>query len=162
MSREHPGRVIPQDIVSQDGWGDMLTALPISQSEIEDLLYGDDRSTEDRIERLRELAGQLRDEAEGDFGDGDPAALLAEIDAAVARLQGDTDPDADGSDEALAMDDGPTDHRETLAPDSDELDAIASDDLASLTDGSEPLDDDALDPQEWDDSDDVNRGVQRG
>ena len=38
MSNLHPGRVLPQDIVPQDGWGDMLSALPVSQAEIEDLL----------------------------------------------------------------------------------------------------------------------------
>ena len=58
------------------------------------------------------------------------------------------------------MADDPLNHRETLSPDSDELEAIEEDDEASLSDGSEPLDDDALDPEEWsEDNTDVERGV---
>ena len=58
------------------------------------------------------------------------------------------------------MADDPLNHRETLSPDSDELEAIEEDDEASLSDGSEPLDDDVLDPEEWSEDDsDVDRGV---
>ena len=87
MSSAHPGRILPQDVVPQDGSGDMLTALPFSQSEVDELLYGDDRPPQERIERLQELAGQLREQEPGDFGDGDPRALLGEIDRA-ARISG--------------------------------------------------------------------------
>jgi hypothetical protein len=158
MSNQHPGRVLPQDVEPDDGGGDMITAQPISQAEIEDLLYGDDRPAAERVERLAELADSLRSRESADFGGNDPGRLLAEIDAAIARLTGERDPDAETDD--LTMDGDPLDHRETLSPDSDELDAIADDDEASLSDDSEPLDDDDLDPAEWsEDSSDVGRGV---
>ena len=160
MSSQHPGRVLPQDVVPQDGWGDMMTALPISQAEIEDLLYGDDRPAAERVERLNELAASLRDREPGDFGDNDPGRLLAEIDRAIARLNGALERDPDLEYDEPTMADGPLNHRETLSPDSDELEAIEQDDEASLSDGSEPLDDDALDPEEWSEDDsDVDRGV---
>ena len=103
----------------------------------------------------------MRDDTPGDFGDGDPQALLREIDEAVARLQGDMDRDPDLAFDEVSTDDDPLNHRETLSPDSDELEEIEEDDEASLTDGSEPLPDDVLDPEEWDEGDgfDVNRGV---
>lgn len=165
MTNAHPGRILPQDVVPQDGWGDMVTALPISQAEIEELLYGDDRPPRERIERLQELAGFLRTQEPGDLGDGDgPAdskALLLEIDEAVARLSGDMERDPDLAFDEVSADDDPLNHRETLSPDSDELEAIESDDERSLTDGSEPLPDDVLDPEEWDDGNgsNVDRGV---
>jgi hypothetical protein len=160
MSNAHPGRILPQDVVPPDGSGDSLTALPISQSEVEELLYGDDRPVAERIERLQELSAQLRDKEPGDFGDNDPGALATEIDEAVARLRGDMDRDPDVVFDEPTMDGDPLDHRETLSPDSDELEEIEEDDEASLTDGSEPLDDAVLDPEEWsEDRSDVERGV---
>ena len=161
MSSLHPGRVLPQDIVPQDGWGDMLTALPVSQAEIEDLLYGDDRPAEERIERLSEIADSLRNREPGDFGDNDPGVLLGEIDNAIARLRSGTerDPDMVTENEPM-MDDDPLNHRETLSPDSDELEELEALDEASLSDETEPLEDEALDPEEWSEDDsDVTRGV---
>jgi len=160
MSNLHPGRVLPQDVAPQDGSGDMMTALPISQAEIEDLLYGDDRPAAERVERLSELADSLRNREPGDFGDNDPGGLLAEIERAIARLTGALERDPDLEFDETTMDDDPLNHRETLSPDSDELEAIEDDDEASLSDGSEPLDDDVLDPEEWSEDDsDVDRGV---
>ena len=165
MSNAHPGRILPQDVRAEDGSGEMVTALPISQAEIEDLLYGDDRPPQERIERLQDLAGQLREDLPGDLGDGDgPAdtqALLLEIDEAIARLQGDVNRDPDLVFDEVSTDDDPLNHRETLSPDSDELEEIEEDDEKSLTDGSEPLPDEVLDPAEWDDGDgfNVDRGV---
>ena len=161
MSNAHPGRIVPQDIVPDDGSGEVLTALPVSQSEIEELLYGDDRPAQERLERLQELAAQMRDEEPGDFGGGDTKALLGEIDEAIARLIGGIDRDPDMIADQVSTDGDPLNHRETLAPDSDELDEIEKDDARSLTDGAEPLSDDLLDPVEWDDGDgfNVDRGV---
>jgi hypothetical protein len=160
MSSLHPGRVLPQDLVPQDGHGDMITALPVSQAEIEDLLYGEDRSAAERVERLTEIADALRNEEPGDFGDNDPGRLLAEIDNAIARLTGALDRDPELEADTTTMDDDPLNHRETLSPDSDELEAIEQDDEASLSDGSEPLDDGVLDPEEWSEGGlDVDRGV---
>jgi hypothetical protein len=159
MSNQHPGRVLPQDVEPDDGGGDVITAQPISQAEVEDLLYGDDRPVAERVDRLAELADSLRNRESGDFGDNDPGRLLAEIDAAIARLTGGADGDSEGMDDLTTVGD-PLDHRETLSPDSDELEAIESDDAASLNDGSEPLDDGDLDPAEWnEDSSDLERGV---
>ncbi len=160
MSNQHPGRVLPQDVVPQDGWGEVMTALPISQAEVEDLLYGDDRPAAERVERLGELAEFLRGREPGDFGDDDPGRLLDEIDRAIARINGGLERDPDLEFDETTMDDDPLNHRETLSPDSDELEAIEESDEASLTDGSEPLEDDALDPEEWSEDDlDVDRGV---
>jgi hypothetical protein len=160
MSNSHPGRILPQDVVPPDGSGNVLTALPVSQSEIDDLLYGDDRPPRERLQRLRELALQLREDEPGDFGDGDPAALVGEIDEAIARLSGDIERDPDMVYDEPSMDGDPLGHRETLAPDSDELEDIEEDDEASLSDDSEPLDDEVLDPAEWSEDDsDVDRGV---
>jgi hypothetical protein len=160
MSNLHPGRVLPQDVVPADGGGDSITALPVSQAEIEDLLYGDDRPAAERVERLAELAETLRNQEPGDFGDNDPARLVSEIDAAIARINGALERDPDLAFDETTMDDDPLNHRETLSPDSDELEAIEDDDEASLSDGSEPLEDEVLDPEEWSEDDlDVNRGV---
>lgn len=160
MSSQHPGRVLPQDVASQDGGGEMMTALPISQAEIDDLLYGDDRPPAERVERLNELAEYLRSSEPGDFGDDDPGKLLAEIERATARINGSLERDPDLEFDEPTMADDPLNHRETLSPDSDELEAIEEDDEASLSDGSEPLDDGALDPEEWsEDNTAVERGV---
>ena len=137
-----------------------LTALPLSQAEIEELLYGDDRPVVERVERLQELAGLLREQEPGDFGDNDPGALIGEIEEAIARLTGGLDGDPDVVFDETTMDDDPLNHRETLSPDSDELEDIEEEDEASLSDGSEPRDDSALDPEEWsEDSSDIDRGV---
>ncbi len=140
MSQAHPGRVMPQDVTPQDGGGDVMTALPISQAEIEDLLYGDDRPAAERVARLSELADDLRNREPGDFGDNDPGVLLGEIDEAIARLNGGLARDPDLAFDETTMDEDPLAHRETLAPDSDELEDIEEDDAASLRDGSPPLD----------------------
>ena len=161
MSNAHPGRIVPQDLVPDDGSGDSLTALPVGQSEVEELLYGDDRPEGERLERLKEIAAQLRDQEPGDFGGGDTKALLGEIDEAIARLTGDIDRDPDMVFDEPSMDGDPLNHRETLSPDSDELEEIEEEDEASLTEGDEPVTDDVLDPKEWDDGDgfNVDRGV---
>ena len=161
MSNLHPGRVLPQDLVLPDGGGDMLSALPVSQAEIEDLLYGEDRPAEERIDRLAEIAETLRNSAPADFGDNDPGVLLGEIDTAIARLRGALDRDPEQiTDDEPTMDDDPLNHRETLSPDSDELEELEAMDKASISDGTEPLEDEALDPEEWSENDlDVTRGV---
>ncbi|MEO6015147.1 MAG: hypothetical protein ABIQ30_16380 [Devosia sp.] len=162
MSSAHPGRILSQDLNTPDGSGEMLTASPVSQAEIEELLYGNDRPAGERIERLAEIAESLRQSEPADFGDGDPAALVTEIENAIARLTGAMDRDPDVVFDGPTMDDDPLNHRETLSPDSDELEEIEEDDQASLTDNAEPLEDKVLDPAEWSDDDgfDPARGVQ--
>lgn len=148
MSNMHPGRIVPQDVVPDDGGGETLTALPISQAEIDELLYGDDRPPGERIERLQELAAQMRDQEPGDFGGGDTKALLLEIDEAVARLRGDMERDPDLVFDEVTSDDDPLNHRETLAPDSDELEELEEEDEESIRDDEQPLDDGALDAED--------------
>jgi len=161
MSNSHPGRILAQDVSPPDGGGASLTALPVSQAEIEDLLYGDDRPPRERIERLQELAMQMREDEPGDFGDGDPKALLGEIEEAIARLSGDMGRDLDLAFDEPTMDGDPSGHRETLSPDSDELEEIEEEDAASMAGDAQPLDDAVLDATEWEDGDgfDVERGV---
>lgn len=148
MSNMHPGRIVPQDVVPDDGGGETLTALPISQAEIDELLYGDDRPPGERIERLQELAAQMRDQEPGDFGGGDTKALLLEIDEAVARLRGDMERDPDLVFDEVTSDDDPLNHRETLSPDSDELEELEEEDEESIRDDEQPLDDGALDAED--------------
>jgi hypothetical protein len=145
MSNLHPGRIIPQDLVPEDGSGETLTALPFGQAEIDELLYGDDRPPGERIERLQELAAQMRDQEPGDFGGGDTKALLGEIDEAIARLVGNMDRDPDLVFDDVSTDDDPLNHRETLAPDSDELEEIEEEDEESVRDDVDPLGDDIVD-----------------
>lgn len=147
MSNAHPGRIVPQDVVPDDGSGDTLTALPISQAEIEELLYGEDRPAEERVERLRELAAQMRDQEPGDFGGGDTKALLLEIDEAVARLSGDVDRDPDMAFDEVSTDDDPLNHRETLSPDSDELEEIEEEDEESIAEDAEAREDDGVEEE---------------
>ena len=136
MSNSHPGRILPQDIVADDGAGDTLTAMPFGQSEIEELLYGDDRPAQERVARLQEVAAALREEESADCGGGDTKSLLGEVEEAIARLSGGLDPDGDLPEEP-SMDDDPLNHRETLSPDSDELEEIEQQDEASLEEDDE-------------------------
>lgn len=103
-------------------------AQPLSQAEIDELLYGDDWSAEERLERLRDFRDDLRSREAADFGTDDPGSLLREIIAAIARLERSYGEGMDPS----SVDHNPEDHRETLAPDSDELEAIEEEDEASL------------------------------
>jgi hypothetical protein len=168
MTLAHPGRVLPQDITPQDGWDEMNTAQPVSPAEIDELLYGEDRPAAERLARLREIAGELRAMEPADFGDDDPGVLLGQIDEAIAKLSGALDRDPQLIFDEVSADEDPLAHRETLAPDSDELEEIEEDDEDSLTDeDAKPLPDEALnpddilDPKEWNEGDgfDVDKGV---
>ena len=102
-------------------------AQPVSQAEIEELLYGDDWPAAERLARLRSIRTELVDLEATDFGDDDPRTLIGAIDEAIAQLNG---LDGEGMD-PTSVDHDPAAHRETLSPDSDELDAIAANDEAS-------------------------------
>ena len=167
MSELHPGRVLAQDITPPDGSGEMNTAQPVSPAEIDELLYGEDRPAEERLTRLREIADELRAMEPADFGDDDPGVLVGQIEGAIARLSGALDRDPSMVFDEPTMDDDPLSHRETLSPNSDELEEIEEEDEESLDDDEGPVPDDelnpedVLDPKEWDDGDgfDVDRGV---
>ncbi|WP_332811085.1 hypothetical protein [Sphingomonas sp.] len=129
-------------------------AQPVSQTEIEELLYGDDWPAAERLSRLQSIRAELADLEATDFGDDDPRTLIGAIDEAIAQLTGLA---GEGMD-PTSIDHDPGAHRETLSPDSDELEAISADDEASLTDEraegpidkSQWLDGDGLDADERD------------
>ena len=131
MPSNHPGRILPQDLQPADGGGEMLTAQPVSQSEVEELLYGDDRPAAERVARLSEIADLLRAQHDADMGEDDPGYLLVEVQDAIARLSGGDDTSFDASDAATYPEDA-SGHRETLSPDSDELEAIEREDEESV------------------------------
>ncbi|SFZ86421.1 hypothetical protein SAMN02983003_3602 [Devosia enhydra] len=145
----HPGRILPQDTAPGDAHDEMITGMAVSQTEIEDLLYGDDRPVAARVDRLRELADEVRVRASGDLVDDDARALLGEIERAISELSSDDENagEPDMLDGMVAID--PLDHRETLSPDSDELEAIEEIDLESLDEDEA----DGLDETDEDDAD---------
>lgn len=116
QNRNNPGRLVPQE-TSFDNADTPGIAQPYSQSEIEDLLYGDDRPVEDRVSRLREMRDELSARESGDFGDEDPAAMLDELDRALEELQGDADNLDETGDAAAFMSADPADHLDALSPD---------------------------------------------
>ncbi len=113
---DHPGSLVPQE-TNFDNADTPGIAQPYSQSEIEDLLYGDDRPVEDRVARLREMRNELAARESGDFGDEDPASMLEELDRAIEELQGDADNLDETGDAAAFMSADPADHLDALAPD---------------------------------------------
>jgi hypothetical protein len=127
---------LPQDSAEDDSSLPTNTAQPFSQAELEDLLYGDSRSVAERLTLLRQFRADLAARAGGDIADDDPTELIAEIDQRIVELESDESPGgASGT-----RDVDPLAHRETLAPDSDELEAIEDEDEASLDEEDEWLD----------------------
>lgn len=118
-------------------------AQPVSQSEIEELLYNADWPIEERLARLREMREEIADLEATDYGDEDPVTLVRLIDDAITRLER---LDGEGMD-PTAIDQDASAHRETLAPDSDELEAIEEADQASFSEDA--ADDDSVDKSQW-------------
>lgn len=132
-----------QDTRSNDGTDQMLISNPISQNEIDELLYSDEFPREERLDRLRYYRDELREREASDFGLDDPGALLGQIEQAISALE-------EGFGESMdpaSVDHNPEDHRETLSPDSDELEAIELADEESLDD--DLVGNDVLDETEW-------------
>jgi hypothetical protein len=143
----HEGKVLPQEDLLGDAHDLSNVGQPISEVEIDELLHEEDRPVEERLGRLRELRSTLQAMEVADFsGDDDPQSLLLEIDRAIDRLE------SLGSDpgEGLPASYDPADHRELLSPDDDELVALNDED-------EESLEEDVLDPSEWDEGDDFPR-----
>jgi hypothetical protein len=134
-----PGRVLPQDTAPGDAGEEVIAGEAVSLSEIDDLLYADDRPLELRIARLRELAAEVRARAAGEIGDDDARTLLSEMERTIGMLEDQRD--RPGEPGFLAED--ASAHRETLSPDSDELEAIEAADEASLAE-TDPLKDDDI------------------
>jgi hypothetical protein len=122
--------IIAQDVdVNDDDAFQPGPAVGWNQAEIEELLYSEDRPPEERLARLRELRDEAMSRESTDFGDDDPRNLLTEIIATIARLEG-----AEESTDTVAYDDDPLNHRESLAPDSDEMFMIEEQDEEALED----------------------------
>jgi hypothetical protein len=157
MRSTNPGHIIPQDTATNDSVGDVITGLPISQDEIDELMYGEDRPAEERIGRLRELADDLRVRAAGEIGDDDAATLLGSIERAISTLE--TKSQYVG--EPGMLDEDPLDHRETLAPDSDELEEIEEEDEESVEDdiGTNAFDRDDFEDDDDEDDDETPQEV---
>jgi hypothetical protein len=136
--------VVGRDVLSGNDGDEPGYTLPVSPAEIEELLYNEEWSADERIQRLLEMRGQLAELESPDYGDDDPLTLVRQIDAAIGQLQ---NLDGEGMDPS-GIDADPSAHRETLAPDSDELLDLEALDEDSLTDDKEP-DEDAIDKREW-------------
>lgn len=138
-------------------------AAPVTNTEIEELLYGDAPPAE-RLERLSALRGEMARLESADFGDDDPASLIDEIDDAIARLSIETGREADLSgtvpdallDDAVIVPADPTDHRETLAPDSDEMDLVRARDAEDIDADDDDLDEAVLEEEEEAEDDDLD------
>jgi hypothetical protein len=108
-------RVFAQDYQTDDENFPTGNADPVTEAELDDLLYGEGDPHE-RMARLLELRNELVGRQSSEFTDDDANELLADVDRAILRLRGDR-----GSPAELGDFEGEeTDHRETLSPDSDE------------------------------------------
>ena len=150
---DHHGTIVPQD-TNFDNADQPGIAQPYTQSEVEELLYGDDRPAAERLARLRELRDESSIRESGDWGDQDPAAMLDELDRAIDELSAtiaNSDDTNDYAGLATNFDNDPAGRLDTLAPDDvDARHAIESDDEF---DGDED-DLGPLDEAEWDEGDD--------
>ena len=144
--------ILPQDSAEDDSSLETATSQPLSEAEIEDLLYGEGRSTEERLRLLRALRDDVAGREGYDVGDDDPEALVNEIDGRIAELES----EGDGGD--IVLDNDPLAHRETLSPDSDELEELEEEDEESLDDEDEPAADydEAIDEDFEDDEGDID------
>jgi hypothetical protein len=168
MPTNNPGSILPQDTEPADAADEVIVGQPISQDEVDDLLYGEDRPAGERIDRLRELADHLRARQAGDLAtnpDSDP--LLDEIDRAIAQLGGslaDADDEFDYGNATGVLAQDPDDHLDALSPDDvDGRAAITGEatDIDPLDAGDDEDEPEVLDEAEWQDGDgfDPDKGV---
>lgn len=145
----HINRTVESQDTRNDGDGEqVIIAQPLSQAEIDELLYSDEFPREERLARLRQVRLDLSEQEQSDFGTDDPGSLLGVVNNAIAALE-----DGFGeSMDAASVDHNPEDHRETLSPDSDELEAIEQADEESLDD--DIVENDVLGETEWTDQED--------
>ena len=119
---DHHGTLVPQD-TNFDNADQPGIAQPYSQAEVEDLLYSDDRSSSERLARLREIRDESAIRESGDFGGEDPAAMLVELDRAIEELSASMDNSDDnagyaGLESGISRD--PADHLDALSPDDED------------------------------------------
>lgn len=129
-------------------------AQPISEAELDDLLYSEKWSVAERTNRLQTLRTNLMEMEDADIDRTDLEAMLTRIDDALLKLLGEgTESDPTSADH------DPSAYRETMSPDDDDLlDLEAAEDL------EEKEEDDldrVLDEPEWEDGDgfDPEKGV---
>lgn len=151
---DHHGTMVPQE-TNFDNADQPGIAQPYSQSEIEDLLYGDDRPAMERLARLREMRDEAAIRESGDWGDQDPAAMLDELDRAIDELSA-TIANADDTSDYADLD-APLDRDDRLdmlsPDDEDARHAIEGDDEEGF------FEDDDVGPAEespWDGSDEFH------
>jgi len=151
---DHHGTMVPQD-TNFDNADQPGIAQPYTQSEVEDLLYGDDRPASERLARLRELRDESTIRESGDWGDQDPAAMLDELDRAIDELSAtiaNADDNADFAGLATTFDNDPADRLDALSPDDEDArQAIEGDEAAFFGDDDE--EDDSLEEEAWDGGD---------
>jgi len=150
---DHHGTMVPQD-TNFDNADQPGIAQPYTQSEVEDLLYGDDRPASERLARLRELRDESTIRESGDWGDQDPAAMLDELDRAIDELSAtiaNADDNADFAGLTTTFDNDPADRLDALSPDDEDArQAIEGDEAAFFDDDEE---DDSLEEEAWDGGD---------
>jgi hypothetical protein len=146
---DHHDSMVPQD-TNFDNADQPGIAQPYTQSEVEELLYGADRSASERLARLRELRDESAIRESGDWGGQDPASMLDELDRAIDELSavianGEENAEYEGL--ATTFDNDPADRLDALSPDDEEArEAIEGDDDGEVE--PEPLDE-----TEWDEGD---------
>ena len=151
---DHHGTMLPQD-TNFDNADQPGIAQPYSQTEIEDLLYGDDRPASERLARLKELRDEAAIRESGDWGDQDPAAMLDELDRAIDELSatianGDDDETYAGL--TTNFDNDPADRLDALSPDDEEArHAIEGDEAEAFFDDED--EDNDLEDEIWDGGD---------
>jgi hypothetical protein len=149
---DHHGTLVPQD-TNFDNADQPGIAQPYTQSEVEELLYGDDRPASERLARLHELRTESAIRESGDWGGQDPAAMLGELDRAIDELSAIIANGDDGEDYAgltTSFDNDPADRLDTLSPDDEEArHAIEGDDELMDEEDEEAL----LEEREWDGGD---------
>lgn len=142
-------RILGKDMRVDDDDQRAGPAQPVSQSEIDDLLYNEEISASERVARLRQYRDDLSTQEGGDVGDDDLRNVIGEIDLALSRLEGGG---SSGIIEA-PLDIDPLDHRETLSPDDDLREELEAEDADSEADlfGLDDTDDGDI---EWSDQED--------
>lgn len=150
----HHGTMLPQD-TNFDNADQPGIAQSFSQSEIEELLFGNDRPLADRLARLREIRSELVARESADWGDDDPQALLVEVDRAIDALSTDS-ADANDTDDYASLS-APFESEpdlDSLSPDDVEArEAIEGEDEEIYVD-DDPDEPGILDESEWDEGDD--------
>jgi hypothetical protein len=116
MSQIHADPVVSQDTWPSDDTSPSNVGSPISQAEIEELMYNEQMPRAERLSELRALRDDLLGQEAADLGEDDPKSLLASIEQAIDSLEF---AENGGEGALLEMNRDPTDHMETLSPDDD-------------------------------------------